>query len=266
MRKIFAYIRGFIRPEFSQRTQPASPKPDTSGTSDENKKTDRRQLYVIWDALGDGRVVGVFDNEELVRKILAINPYYYRYYICTQGEPTRTALDWLDSGQRQKLENITRQPALQDSTTPEPLRGQIRAARATDFERMTEIWLQASLAAHDFISSDFWHANAESMRSKYLPSSENLIYVENDKILGFISLQKNNVAALFVTPEAQGRGIGKTLLDQAKKSHDTLSLAVYERNSRSVSFYSHQGFVVLQSRTDPHTGETELIMQLNSQK
>ncbi|HNX77335.1 MAG TPA: hypothetical protein PLM07_04460 [Candidatus Rifleibacterium sp.] len=62
-----------------------------------------QDLYVVWDALGDGRVVGIFDNEPLVRKILAVNPFYYRFYKCRPGEPTRLALEWLDEKQRRAL-------------------------------------------------------------------------------------------------------------------------------------------------------------------
>lgn len=120
--------------------------------------------------------------------------------------------------------------------------GIIRTAEPTDFDRLTELWLSASLDAHDFISSDFWQQNAEKMRQKYLPASENWVYCENDQILGFFSLFNDNLSALFVEPPAQSRGIGRKLLDHAKILRPCLSLNVYEQNIRAVSFYSRNGF------------------------
>ncbi len=108
LREIFAYIRGLIRPDFSQPTQPVSPKSETFDAPDESKKADRQQLYVIWDALGDGRAVGIFDNEELVKKILALNPHYYRSYACIKGELTHTAIEWMHPELRQTLQDLVK--------------------------------------------------------------------------------------------------------------------------------------------------------------
>ncbi|MDD3147284.1 MAG: GNAT family N-acetyltransferase [Candidatus Riflebacteria bacterium] len=217
---------------------------------------------MVWDALGDGRVVGVFDNEELVKKILAVNPYYYRFYRCVFGQPTTQAIDWLDETQRHELEKVLcrPEPDIEKPVPAEPS-GTIRAATSEDVNRMVEIWLQASLKAHNFVSSDFWEQNAIQMRDKYLPAAENYVYCEGTVISGFMSLQKDSLAALFVAPNRQNCGIGRKLLDYAKTLRHNLSLAVYEKNSHSVKFYSHNGFSVIQSQKDPHTGQSELIMQ-----
>ncbi len=224
-----------------------------------------QELLVVWDALGDGRVVGVFDNEKLVKDILAVNPYYYRFYRCVLGQPTPQAIDWLDEKQQRALQQVlcSPEPEIAIKTNAEPL-GEIRAATAEDIDRMVEIWLQASLRAHNFVSSDFWEQNAIQMRNKYLPAAENYVYCENSVTVGFMSLQKDSLAALFVAPNEQGRGIGHKLLNHAKTLRNNLSLAVYEMNSRSVKFYSHNGFSVVQSQKDPHTGQSELIMQYSA--
>ncbi|HNS09716.1 MAG TPA: N-acetyltransferase [Candidatus Ozemobacteraceae bacterium] len=272
--QLLSYIRSYF-------TGPATRKADSDRSTDlstitaetETRPTETadrqkydRDLFVVWDALGDGRAVGVFESEDLVRQILAINPYYYRYYRCKPGQATKTALEWLDEKQRcdlLKLLNQARTLNKRDSKQPEA-DGIIRTAEPTDFDRLTELWLEASLEAHNFISSDFWQQNAEKMRHKYLPASENWVYCENDRILGFFSLFNDNLSALFVDPSAQSRGIGRKLLDHAKILRPCLSLNVYEQNIRAVSFYSRNGFRVVQAQKDPHTGHSELLMQFSA--
>lgn len=66
----------------------------------------QRELFVAWDALGDGRLIGVFTEEAQVKEIMKINPFYYRYYKCLAGEPTPLALHWLDDEGKARLVKI----------------------------------------------------------------------------------------------------------------------------------------------------------------
>ncbi|HAE41261.1 MAG TPA: GNAT family N-acetyltransferase [Candidatus Riflebacteria bacterium] len=139
--------------------------------------------------------------------------------------------------------------------------GLIRPASAGEIDRMVDIWLSASIQAHNFISSDFWHKGAEDMRQKYLPTSENWVYCEGSRIIGFFSLQQNSLVALFVAPGRQNRGIGTLLLHKARQLRQSLSLTVYEENRNAIDFYCHHGFKVMIAQKDPHTGHSELLME-----
>ncbi|NCB39265.1 MAG: hypothetical protein EOM80_10880 [Erysipelotrichia bacterium] len=66
-------------------------------------------LFVIWDAIGDGRLVGVFTDEKQVKQIIKLNPNYYRYYHCIPGQPTEYALSWLDETRRIFLKTLCEQ-------------------------------------------------------------------------------------------------------------------------------------------------------------
>ena len=55
-------------------------------------------------------------------------------------------------------------------------------------------------------------------------------------------------------------GIGKHLLEYVKQTHSTLSLGVYQKNKRAVSFYLREGFSILSEELDEATGETEYTM------
>ena len=130
----------------------------------------------------------------------------------------------------------------------------IRAFEQRDMEPVLNIWLSASVKAHDFIDAAYWQSHVETMRDVYLPASQTFVIEGQSRVLGFCSLLGNQLAALFVAPDHQGQGLGKHLLDHAKSLHDELTLAVYKENTASLAFYLSQGFVVLKEQTDEQTG------------
>ena len=136
----------------------------------------------------------------------------------------------------------------------------IRAVQDTDTEAVLDIWLRASIEAHDFVDPSFWEAQVENIRSVYLPASESYVSVHEGKVVGFYSLHEDTLAAIFVSPEHQGQGFGNELLSHAKQQRDSLSLAVYKANEPSVQFYLSRGFSIVTERTDVHTGHAEYLM------
>lgn len=100
-------------------------------------------------------------------------------------------------------------------------------------EAVLRIWLEASIAAHDFIERTFWEENLAEMRDVYLPSADTCVYDAGGVEEGFIPLCGDTIAAIFVAPNAQGKGIGRQLIAKAKQ----LNLTVYKANQNSVEFY-----------------------------
>jgi len=140
----------------------------------------------------------------------------------------------------------------------------IRQFEQSDMEQVLKIWLDASIQAHDFIDDEFWISKVPEMRDVYLPSGETFVYDKKGVVLGFASLYENTLAAIFVTPEMQGQGIGRQLMDSAKKMRNELRLTVYKENPQSVSFYDKCGFKRLKEQVDIHTGHPEIVMVWNS--
>ncbi|HCN63584.1 MAG TPA: N-acetyltransferase [Pseudomonas sp.] len=136
----------------------------------------------------------------------------------------------------------------------------IRRFEPRDMDRLLEIWLSASIKAHNFIDASFWQANIESMRDVYIPASETFVIADSSGVLGFYSLLDNQLAALFVNPAHQGKGFGKQLLDHAKCLRKALSLEVYKENTSSVGFYTSQGFKRVKEQIDEQTGHAEFLM------
>jgi len=106
----------------------------------------------------------------------------------------------------------------------------IRPYHRADCDAVLDLWLKASLLAHDFVPPAFWHEQLTAMRDHYLPQAETLVLQKNDQLLGFVSLHEQRLAALFVSPHAQGRGLGRQLLDEAKRRRDRLELGVYRQH------------------------------------
>lgn len=140
----------------------------------------------------------------------------------------------------------------------------IRKFQESDTDQVIDIWLSASIIAHDFIDSEFWKSNVDAMRNVYVPSSETYIYEESGKVKGFVSLHNNTIAALFVSPTEQGGGIGTQLIAKSKEIRDQLNLNVYKENHKSIEFYKKCGFTIVNEQIDEHTGQPELVMSYNS--
>lgn len=102
------------------------------------------------------------------------------------------------------------------------------------------------------------------MRTRYLPASEIYLAHTENTLKGFVALVSDYLAAIFVLPQFQGKGIGRLLLEEAKKHRQKLSLKVYKKNAKSLRFYKSNGFALVSENIDETTGETELLMEWNA--
>ncbi|AIA75794.1 N-acetyltransferase [Vreelandella sp. 21] len=137
----------------------------------------------------------------------------------------------------------------------------IRKCRETDIDQILEIWLSASIKAHAFVEAEFWASKVNEMRDVYIPASETFVFESDNQIAGFYSLYGNTLAAVFVSPSLQGRGVGAAMLDDAKSRRECLQLTVYRENTPSINFYKKQGFISLGEQVDEQTGHPELVME-----
>ena len=63
------------------------------------------------------------------------------------------------------------------------------------------------------------------------------------RVQGFIARDGEEICALYVSERANGRGVGRVLLGDAKRRSDRLRLRVLEANEWAQRFYQRQGFV-----------------------
>lgn len=137
----------------------------------------------------------------------------------------------------------------------------IRRFNENDLTAVMQIWLDTNIKAHDFIPKEYWIENFSAVK-EMLPQAEVYVYENNDghQIDGFIGLTDNYIAGIFVKESAQSKGIGKQLLAYVKEIKTNLTLSVYQKNTRAISFYQREQFVINSENIDGDTDETELIM------
>lgn len=134
----------------------------------------------------------------------------------------------------------------------------IRLFEFRDLDRIMEIWLEGNLKAHSFIKEEYWKQNYETVRS-VLPNAEVYVFEEDGEVQGFIGMDAEYIAGLFVAEGYRGQRIGHQLISEVKRKK-RLSLHVYEKNTGAVAFYQAEGFRVENSMTEKETGEQEYLM------
>lgn len=135
----------------------------------------------------------------------------------------------------------------------------IRKLQRSDIDRVTEIWLDTNLKAHDFISEQYWRGNFDMVKEMF-PQAEVYVYKSDGKVQGFIGLDGEYIEGIFVSDEMQSQGIGKALLDYAKSRKSELRLNVYRKNTRAIRFYQREGFSVRSEGLDEAVGEKDFLM------
>ncbi len=137
----------------------------------------------------------------------------------------------------------------------------IRSFGKADLDRVMEIWLDTNKKAHAFIPEAYWTENQPAVR-QMLPQANVYVYErdEDRELLGFIGLDSEFIAGLFVWEQYQSQGIGRVLLGFAKSIRTELTLCVYRKNVRAIRFYQREGFRIRSERVDGNTGEKEYFM------
>ena len=135
----------------------------------------------------------------------------------------------------------------------------IRKLRKTDLDEVAYIWLHTNKKAHDFIAETYWDEHFEMVEGM-LGDAEIYVFEEQGQIKGFVGLDGEYIAGIFVREKEQSLGIGKQLLDFVKSLKGQLKLNVYQKDERAIKFYTREQFEIQDEQTDEATGEAEYLM------
>ncbi|MDD6492949.1 MAG: GNAT family N-acetyltransferase [Firmicutes bacterium] len=137
----------------------------------------------------------------------------------------------------------------------------IRTFREKDLFAIMQIWLDTNIKVHSFIPKDYWTDNY-AMVENLLPQAEIYVYEDDDtkQIDAFIGLTDNYIEGIFVREASQSRGIGKQLLNYVKQIKSSMRLSVYQKNTRAITFYQREQFVICSENIDDSTNEKEFNM------
>jgi putative acetyltransferase len=142
----------------------------------------------------------------------------------------------------------------------------IRPYQKGDMDSIIDVWYQASLIAHPFLTEAFLIEEKNKLREIFLPNSQTWVYEEESQVFGFISLMDNEVGGIFVRPSKQRQGIGKALMDKARSLHDSLELDVFAANKSGRAFYANYGFAPIRKYWEEETGETVIRLRYEPEK
>lgn len=135
----------------------------------------------------------------------------------------------------------------------------IRKMRPAEVDAAADIWLETNIEAHSFVPERYWRDHFEEVKG-LLAQAELYVFEGEAGIQGFLGLDADYIAGLFVKSGARAGGIGKKLLDHAKSGRSRLTLRVYQKNAGAIRFYRREGFAVQEESVDEGTGEPEYLM------
>lgn len=136
----------------------------------------------------------------------------------------------------------------------------VREFKENDLNSIMRLWLETNIVAHSFINKNYWESNYDDVK-EMIPEAKIFVYEENNSIKGFIGLNGNYIAGIFVETAWQSKGVGRALLNHIKEQNTELLLQVYKKNSRAVKFYLRENFVISNEQIDKNTYEIELLME-----
>src|SRR5262245_17565944 len=109
----------------------------------------------------------------------------------------------------------------------------IRRGTEHDIDALVAIWRTSVRATHDFLSDAEIQSLEPVVRDQALPALELWVLCsDSSEAIGFMGLQDNSLAALFVSPAHFGKGGGRQLLELARKLKGSLLVDVNEQNPR----------------------------------
>lgn len=139
----------------------------------------------------------------------------------------------------------------------------IRPYADEDLEELLDVWYRASLIAHSFLGEEFLASERRDVAGHWLPMAETMVYEADGRVVGFLALIGNEVGAIFVDPDYQGRGMGRALMDRARESRPFLELNVFEANTVGRSFYDAYGFELVDRHIHQASGQPELRLRVD---
>lgn len=139
----------------------------------------------------------------------------------------------------------------------------IRKFEKNDIDGVMQIWLSGNLDAHSFICDEYWKSNYNLVQEQ-IQQADIFVYEDKGRIYGFIGIVEGYIAGIFVDKDYRNHSIGKMLIEYVKQYYDVLTLNVYRKNERAVSFYHRQGFSTVSESIDCDTNEVEYKMKWES--
>ncbi|WP_396586785.1 GNAT family N-acetyltransferase [Bermanella sp. R86510] len=140
----------------------------------------------------------------------------------------------------------------------------IRKFKQSDFEQVANIYSRSKLDELRFETEVFnlLPIKDDEKRLRELMESQVFVY-EDDTILGYGAIYKNEIRALFIHPEFRSQGIGGSLLSYLVANAEApAKLYVAKSNAPAKSMYVKYGFIVTQEFETSYNGMPVLANEM----
>jgi ribosomal protein S18 acetylase RimI-like enzyme len=122
----------------------------------------------------------------------------------------------------------------------------IRDYRPEDFDAVTILWRVArekSLPEFQRAKGHFFYEDQNYFREHVLQEDKVFVVEQDERPVAFMATRGDFIDHLYVHPDHQNRGIGKTLLDYARQlSPNHIWLYTLQINMNARAFYEKNGF------------------------
>lgn len=119
---------------------------------------------------------------------------------------------------------------------------EIQPYRDTYQKQLVQIWEDAVLSTHEFLSPSDFRKIKEIVNTMDFTNLQVFCTVQDNQVSGFIGVAEEKVEMLFVSPEYFGRGLGLKMLNYAVNELHAHQVDVNEQNHRALKFYRKFGF------------------------
>jgi ribosomal protein S18 acetylase RimI-like enzyme len=123
----------------------------------------------------------------------------------------------------------------------------IRDYRPEDFDAVTILWRisrEKSLPEFQHAKGHFFYEDQDYFREHILKENKVFVVESDQRPIAFMAIKDEFIDQLYVHPDYQNQGVGKTLLDYARKlSPEHVWLYTLQINLNARVFYEKNGFI-----------------------
>ena len=134
----------------------------------------------------------------------------------------------------------------------------IRPARTEEYDEIARVWMDSWVSTGLALASDFLLAQLRARIPREVENGWSLFVADDRGTLAAmlaLHLRKKYLDQLFVVPEYQGRGLGRTLLAFTRQSlPDEIELRCVRENEKAWRWYERERFVFEKEAVEPMTG------------
>jgi ribosomal protein S18 acetylase RimI-like enzyme len=131
----------------------------------------------------------------------------------------------------------------------------VRPATPADYAVLADLWFDSWMSIGISNETDL---DREGVRARFYIDAAtkwDLFTAEDgDRLRGLLALvpAEARIDQIFVDPEGKGTGLGRLLMDYAKRClPDGIVLVTHTDNLRARAFYTHHGFTLERTEEDP---------------